>query len=456
MRRHLLILLTVAIMIPSFAALVLGGIGLVQHERAMERVARSYVVDIAESVASRLDMSWSRARSFPLNDRERFLRLRQVTWGLSIPGWVAVVDVNGTVLVSTADAEVLRLLWQKGIPVGSAIEVDSREGEKYTLAAFPAGDTGWYVVAAVSWDKLMGPMMRFNRWPILVGSIGFLGIVSVLALWKWLVAPLRVLGNEVSSLQLGKDIPQGDDPSAVFEIRRLRQVLEQLARGAVERAQLMKQYVGDIVRVQEEERSRIAREIHDGPLQDVTALIHQIRLSRMVKDPKNEDTRHLENAEDGAIHAVSEMRALCDELSPPWLDLGLSQALDELTERLSRHLGVEIPVEVDCDEELPADVTLSFFRVVQEAVHNSVRHGRASRVSLRLSCDNGKALLEIADDGTGFEPPGDFEELRVRGHRGLANMSERMSLIGGKLEVGSSDEGGTLIRCKWGPTSSSA
>ncbi len=254
----------------------------------------------------------------------------------------------------------LRLLWQRG-SIGSAIEVDSREGEKYTLAAFPAGDTGWYVVAAVSWDKLMGPMMRFNRWPILVGLIGFLGIVSVLALWKWLVAPLRVLGNEVSSLQLGKDIPQGDDPSAVFEIRRLRQVLEQLARGAVERAQLMKQYVGDIVRVQEEERSRIAREIHDGPLRDVTALIRRSGFSRMVKDPKNEDTRHLENAEDGAIHAVSEMRALCDELSPPWLDLGLSQALTD-DGRLSRHLEVEIPVEVDCDEELPADVTLSFPR----------------------------------------------------------------------------------------------
>ena len=326
MRRHLLILLTVAIMIPSFAALVLGGIGLVQHERAMERVARSYVVDIAESVASRLEMSWSRTRSLPFNDRERFLRLRQITWGLSIPGWVAVVDANGTVLVSTADAEVLRLLWNRGIPIGSAMEVESREGEKYTLAAFPAGETGWYVVAAVSWDKLMGPMLRFNRWPILVGLIGFLGIVSVAALWKWLVAPLRSLGNEVSRLQLGKDIPRSDDPSAVFEIRRLRQVLEQLARGAVERAELMKRYVGDIVRVQEEERSRIAREIHDGPLQDVTALIHQIRLSRMGKEPDNRLSGHLENAEDGAIHAVSEMRALCDELSPPWLDLGLARS----------------------------------------------------------------------------------------------------------------------------------
>lgn len=456
MRRHLLILLTVAIMIPSLSALLLGGAGLIQHEKTMKMVARSYVVDIAESFASRLDLSWSRTRTFPLADRERFMRPRQLTWGLSIPGWVAVVDVQGNILLSTGDADALPLLWEKGIPIGAAIEVESREGEKFTLAAYPAGETGWYVVAAVSWDKLLGPMLRFSRWPILVGMTGLLGLISVLALWKWLVAPLRVLGTEVSTLQLGKEIPEEDDPSAVFEIRRLRQVLHHLAMGAVERAEFMKRYVGDIVRVQEEERSRIARDIHDGPLQDVTALIHQIRLARMEGTERSGDLVRLENAEEGARHAVNEMRALCDELSPPWLDLGLSQALDELAERLSRHLGVEISVEINTEEELPPDVTLAFFRVVQESVHNSVRHGEASRVNVRFFREGEVAVLEVTDNGKGFDPPADFEELRVRGHRGLANMSERMSLIGGELEVSKSPEGGTLVRCSWWLTSSSA
>ncbi|MFA5621095.1 MAG: sensor histidine kinase [Thermovirgaceae bacterium] len=456
MRRHLLILLTVAIMIPSFSVLLLGGAGLIQHERAMERVARSYVVDIAESFASRLDMSWTRPRSFPLGDRERFMRLRQLTWGLSMPGWLAVVDRQGNILLSTGDANALPLLWDRGIPIGSALEVESREGEKFTLAAYPAGETGWYVVAAVSWDKLLGPMLRFNRWPLLVGLVGFLGLLSVLALWKWLVAPLRSLGTEVSTLHLGKDIPEGDDPGAVHEIRRLRMVLQQLARGAVERAELMKRYVGDIVRVQEEERSRIAREIHDGPLQDVTALIHQIRLAKMEEGEPEETSLRLDNAEEGARHAVNDMRALCDELSPPWLDLGLSQALDELAERLSRQLGVKIIVEAGIDEELPPEVTLAFFRVVQESVHNSVRHGGATAVNARFYRDGGEVLLEVTDDGTGFDPPEDFEELRVRGHRGLANMSERMSLIGGRLEVSRISSGGTLVRCGWSFTSSSA
>ncbi|MDT8284067.1 MAG: sensor histidine kinase [Thermovirgaceae bacterium] len=454
MRRHLLILLTLAIMIPSFGALFVGGAGVIQHEKTMERVARSYVEDMAGSVAARLEMGWGRPGTFPLNDRERFMRLRQMTWGLSIPGWIAVVDIQGNILMSTAGAEVLPLLWNKGVPVGSAMEVKNSDGEKFTLAAYPAGETGWFVVAAVSWSKLLGPMMRFSRWPIIVGLIGLLGMISVLALWKWLVAPLRALGTEVSYLQWGQEMPVADDPSAVFEIRRLRQVLHHLAKGAMERSGLMKRYVGDIVRVQEEERSRLAREIHDGPLQDVTALIHQIRLAVMDGTSPTESA-HLENAEDGARHAVQEMRALCDELSPPWLDLGLGQALNELVERLSRHLQSEISVDVNYPDDLPPEVVLAYFRVVQEAVHNSVRHGRASRVSVRLFEENGQAVLEVEDDGNGFDPPVDYEELRVRGHRGLANMSERMSLIGGKLEVRRLPGGGTLVRCVWSVTSAS-
>ncbi|HPD98091.1 MAG TPA: sensor histidine kinase, partial [Synergistales bacterium] len=168
MRRHLLIFLTLVIMIPSFSALLIGGIGLVQHERTMERVARSYVQDMAESVASRIEMGWNRTRTSPLSDRERFLRLRQITWGLSIPGWMAVVDVHGNILLSSSGAEVLPLIWDRGIPVGSAMEVDAKDGDRYTLAAYPAGETGWYVVIAVSWDKLLGPMLRFSRWPEMV------------------------------------------------------------------------------------------------------------------------------------------------------------------------------------------------------------------------------------------------------------------------------------------------
>jgi signal transduction histidine kinase len=335
------------------------------------------------------------------------------------------------------------------------VDIKSADGDRFTLAAYPAGETGWFVIAAVSWRELLGPMLAFNRWPLFVGITGFLGLLSVYALWRWLVSPLRFLESEVSVLKWGKDVPKNDDPRAVFELRRLRQALYQLALSAVERAKLMRRYVSDLVQVQEEERSRLAREIHDGPLQDVTALIQQLRLAVSESGLQKPDSR-LYLAEEGAVHAVRELRALCDELSPPWLDLGLEQALQELAGRLSRHLGLSVNVEAENDVPLSRDQILAFFRVVQEAVHNSARHGQAGLVTIRFFRDEDRAVLEVSDDGEGFEGKVDVEALRVSGHRGLANMSERMSLIGGTLEISSVRGEGTTIRCLAPITSASA
>ncbi|MFP4481384.1 MAG: sensor histidine kinase [Thermovirgaceae bacterium] len=453
MKRHLLVLLTVAVLLPSFSALVIGGAGMIQHKEAMEVVAQSYVEDLAQNVAGQIETGWRTGSGFAR--LEQMMRVQRMNFDFSMPGWVAVVDSGGRLLVSTPGAGILANLWEREFPVRNAVDIKTADGDRLTLAAYPAGETGWFVIAAVSWNELLGPMIAFNRWPLFVGITGLLGLLSVYALWRWLVSPLRSLESEVSVLKWGKEVPQSDDPRAVFQLRRLRQVLYQLALSAVERAKLMRRYVSDLVHVQEEERSKLAREIHDGPLQDVTALIQQLRLAASESESRQPGTR-LHLAEEGAVHAVRELRALCDELSPPWLDLGLDQALHELAGRLSRHLGVSVNVEAENNVSLSRDQTLAFFRVVQEAVHNSARHGHADSVTIRLFRDEDRAVLEISDDGEGFEAKFDVETLRVSGHRGLANMSERMSLIGGTLEIHSIPKEGTTIRCLAPLTSASA
>jgi signal transduction histidine kinase len=453
MRRHLLILLTVAILLPSFAALVIGGLGMIQHKEAMEVVAQSYVEDLAQNVAGQIEAGWKTGSGFAR--LERMIRVHRMNFDFSMPGWVALVDSGGRLLISTPGAGILANLWRREIPIGTAVDIESADGDRFTLAAYPAGETGWFVIAAVSWRELLGPMLAFNRWPLFVGITGLLGLLSVYALWRWLVSPLRFLESEVSVLKWGKDVPKSDDPRAVFELRRLRQALYQLALSAVERAKLMRRYVSDLVQVQEEERSRLAREIHDGPLQDVTALIQQLRLAVSESGLQKPGSR-LHIAEEGAVNAVRELRALCDELSPPWLDLGLEQALQELAGRLSRHLGLSVNVEAENNVPLSRDQILAFFRVVQEAVHNSARHGQAGLVTIRFFRDEDRAVLEVSDDGEGFEGKVDVEALRVSGHRGLANMSERMSLIGGTLEISSVRGEGTTIRCLAPITSASA
>ena len=196
---------------------------------------------------------------------------------ISLPGWVALVDENGNLWRHLPGRRMCCLSCGRGIPVGRAILVRDL-GDNYTIAAIPTSQ-GWYVIAAVAWSQLLGPMVRFSHlWPVAVGLLAIAGVCAAWAFWRWLIMPLLSLESEVSSLKWGKDLPKKDDPVAVKEIRRLRKVLYQLAQTAREREELTQRYVSDLVRVQEEERTKLAREIHDGPLQDVTALLQRILL----------------------------------------------------------------------------------------------------------------------------------------------------------------------------------
>jgi len=165
-------------------------------------------------------------------------------------------------------------------------------------------------------------------------------------------------------------------------------------------------------------------------------------------DSPDERQKRLDEAEEAAMAGVKEMRELCNNLTPPWLDLGLAQALTELAENQSERLGLKISLDLEELPELPEDITLAFFRITQEAVNNAARHAEASNVKITLRNTGKAAVLEIVDDGKGFQIPEDIASLRVAGHRGLSNMKERMSIIGGKLSISSLPGKGTGIRCE--------
>ncbi len=446
MRRHLLLIITFAILLPALAVLLVSGFGLMQHEWAMESVARSYVQDMAENVASRLAGIETRKWGSELTSIE-IRRFRVFTWGPSLPGWVAVVAADGRILFSSPGADNLAAIWRPNIPIGRAVEIKDREGNLYTIAVNPVSGGDRYVIAAVSWDQLLGPLVRVGRlWPILILLMAVGILLALWALWKWLIVPLRDLVEEIETLRWGKDLPALPDPVAVSEIGSLRTVLYRLARTAVERTLLRNRYVNDIVRVQEGEKSRIARELHDGPIQNITAMIQQIRLSRMAGNGEGMH-RHLAIAEETAQVVVRELREMCDELSPPWIDLGLEQAMTELANRLARHYNIFISMDVDDSVELGRERLLSLFRIFQEGVSNAVRHGQATEMRAEVFRKGEAVVFEFHDNGKGFEPDMNYETLRVEGHRGLANMLERMMLVGGRLEVESVPGNGALVRC---------
>ncbi len=431
-------------MLPAFAVLLVSGIALMEHEKAMKSVARSYVQEMADNVASRLLGSEVRrwGREYPPENVRSF---RIFTWGPSVPGWVAVINSQGRILHSSPGAEKLTEIWRPDISLGNAVEIRDRRGALYTLAVYPVSGGERFVVAAVAWSTLLGPLTRIGRlWAILVGLMAGSILVALLALWRWFLVPLRALVGEMESMNWGRDLPSPADPRAGREIGSLREVLYKLARTAVDRTSLQNRYVSDIVRAQEGEKSRIARELHDGPIQNVTAMIQQVRLSRM--DPR-ETKKYLALAEETAHVVVRDLREMCDDLSPPWIDLGLEQAMTELADRLARHYGITITMEVDDAVGLEKEEVLAFFRIFQEGVSNAVRHGKATEMHGEIFREGDSTVFEFSDNGSGFDAHIDYESLRIAGHRGLTNMLERMMLAGGKLEIRSEAGRGTVVRC---------
>jgi len=191
-----------------------------------------------------------------------------------------------------------------------------------------------------------------------------------------------------------------------------------------------------------EERARLARELHDAVSQRLFSIRAHARAAEVLvaKDPARAIAELRAVAELGA-QAHGELRAVIDGLAPPELD-GLAESLRRYALLAGRAHG--IPVRLTASDvdvpELDPRVQAAAFRVAQEALHNALRHSGASEVSVTLSRARGRVVLEVSDDGTGFDP-----EL-ASGGLGLASMRERAAAVGGVLRVSSAPGKGTRVR----------
>lgn len=220
-------------------------------------------------------------------------------------------------------------------------------------------------------------------------------------------------------------------------------------RVLTERAALIRR----IVRAQEEERARVAREIHDG----VTQLAHAaaLRLDGLVEADAGrlttDERQALERARDLTRRAAADARRLIAGLRPETLDeLGLSGALRQDADALRADgWTVDVADEDLVGVRLDPDAEITLYRVAQEALTNVRRHAGAARVRLALDRVDGRVRLEVRDWGCGFDPRA-VRATPAGEHVGLAGMRERMALLGGRLEVRSAPGGGTTVRA-WAP-----
>jgi signal transduction histidine kinase len=193
------------------------------------------------------------------------------------------------------------------------------------------------------------------------------------------------------------------------------------------------------------ERNRLALELHDAVSQKLFSLVLNAEAAATLLDRDPEQARaQVSRLQTLAREALDELRSLIFELRPPELERdGLSGALRKHVEVLRRLQPTEIELNSDADVEREPERDREIFRIAQEALQNALRHAEASRIVVRLSRENGRLLLEVEDDGVGFDQ--NAAELRSR-RLGLTSMEERAQRLGARLEIRSAAGAGTIVR----------
>lgn len=238
------------------------------------------------------------------------------------------------------------------------------------------------------------------------------------------------------------------EPAMRQQLQQLREQQEKLFAQLHSGGQHFKRLARSVWRVQEDERRRLARELHDGIGQHLTALRHRLEV--------------LDRADSGAIPArapmaealelcniaIEEIRALSRMLRPQILDdLGLEAALRWLARHGSEDSGCAVEVEVfDLPAALDGDLSTLIFRVAQEAFANAHKHAQASNVLLRLSRRDDSLQLLIVDDGRGCDVDAAFAKSSEGHSTGLASIRERVRLFSGTFKIVSQPGAGLQIR----------
>ncbi len=171
-------------------------------------------------------------------------------------------------------------------------------------------------------------------------------------------------------------------------------------RARMDQAAFSRQFIA----VQEEERARIARELHDGLGQDLLVIKNTAAMG--ASGDVSREPERWEQVSVLSSNVLSEVRSLSHDLRPPVLDsLGLTRALRSMATQLSESAGLECEIDlVDIDDLLPPEVEISLFRAAQELVGNAVQHSNGARVELKARTLDGEVLLRVSDDGSGYAP----------------------------------------------------
>jgi two-component system sensor histidine kinase UhpB len=307
--------------------------------------------------------------------------------------------------------------------------------------------TGWGLITEEEWEMVVSPSLQLTQLAPLVLVPAF--ILSLIALWfvaTRIVQPLQKLEAKAAALAWGDFDAIGDPVGGISEVQHLQMELAEMSRKVQAAQEGLHDYIGAITSAQEEERNRLARELHDDTIQAVIALKQRVQLAqKSVKDQSGRQS--LQELETLAEQTIENLRRLTRALRPIYLeDLGLVTALEMLARETSQNNQLVVDFQKTGQERrLSPEVELALYRVAQEALNNVIRHSQTKHADLHISFAEKETKLVVNDDGVGFEVPKSPTDFAAYGHFGLLGIRERADLIGARLEVESTPGRGSRL-----------
>jgi signal transduction histidine kinase len=373
--------------------------------------------------------------------------------GVSVAVAAVPVDDN-----SSADAAAVAIINGDGVQmrdilgVGTRLNVESLDADAGPVVA--VAGTPWTIAAVVSdGDDPIGAFRRRSIWvsPALAALAVLLATGIAISVNRPLASLTRA-AERLAGGDLAGRFEGGDDEigrlGVALEYMRVKlaesmeasaRVNEMLERRVEERTYQLQRLLGNVISAQEDERRRVARELHD----ETSQLLAALSMSLHAGPAATADPGELLNRLQDGVHR------LIVNLRPAVLDdLGLAAAIDMLAETQLRRAGITVRCELAELERhrLAPAIEITVFRIVQEAITNIMRHSGATSVLIQGGLDGGHVWVEIEDDGHGFDLAGihpDGESLRGVG---LLGMRERAELLGGRLTIDSAAGEGTRIK----------
>lgn len=332
--------------------------------------------------------------------------------------------------------------------------------EEVLGASVPIADSPWIAVNEFPTRQALEDIDQTRISIALLTVAGaILALVSGRVLARQIISPLRALATQTEHLQAG-DYQYRIGMQAAGEIGALAQAFNRLGEAIAEReldlrttnmilkdrSQELAALSRQIIAVEEEERRRISREIHDGFGQTLAALKMSLDVAQSISDPQRRDML-LRDARTIIEQAIDEAHTISQNLRPTVLDdLGLVAALDWYLRQFSRRFEIAVQHELNPDQPvyLTSEGEITAFRFVQEALSNVHKHAQATEVSVKLRQQANFLMVAVKDNGKGFN----YKQKRTpseRVHLGLSGMRERLTMIGGELVVHSLPGIGTTL-----------